>query len=279
MKPNLKMTTGALARLAASIGMASLGLVFSSSPALGSPLAVTPAGSIVDSLTPYDLTTAWDFGLDRSYQVTALDFYSNGSPYVNSHQVGIWSAEAATGYPIGTLLATVTFSVGTSGTANGLYRSIAITPIVLNPGHYEVGVFVAGGTGNSDPYLFGQGSYSLLPGITFMGGHVDTSGSFKYPGGSNFVSGNFAANFEAVSAPVPEPAGAWLLLSGLAGLATSSRKRLNLASQRCRSPSGGQSVKYSVGLWSQRAPRPPMFTASKPSPQSRVQMAAAHGGQ
>ena len=227
MKPYLRTDSEILARVAVSTCVLSLALILSSGPALGSPLAVTPAGTTIESLTPYDLTIAWDFGLDRSYQVSALDFYANGSPYANSHQVGIWSAEAATGYPIGTLLATVTFSAGTSGTANGFYRSLAISPIVLHPGHYEVGVFVAGGSINSDPYLFSQSSYSLLPGITFMGGHVDTSGSFKYPGGSNFVSGNFAANFEAMSAPVPEPAASWLLLSGLVGLAAVGRKRVN----------------------------------------------------
>jgi hypothetical protein len=225
MKMNFNTARGTFVRLALPTGALAVALVFSGAPALGAPLAVTPAGTITDSLAPYDITTAWDFGLDRSYVVTALDFYSNGSPYLNSHQVGIWSAEAATGYPIGTLLATVTFSAGTSGTANGVYRSLSISPIVLNPGHYEVGVFVAGGTANSDPYLFGQSSYSLLPGITFGGGHVDTSGSFTYPGGTFFVSGNFAANFEGVAASVPEPSNALMLLSGLIGLAAFGRKR------------------------------------------------------
>jgi len=224
MKPYLKTGSGALARLLVSTGMLSLALAFSAESALGSPLAATPAGKIIDTQAPYDITTAWDFGLDRRYQVTALDFYSDSSPYLNSHQVGIWSAEAATGYPIGTLLATVTFSAGNAGTANGVYHSLAISPLFLNPGHYEVGVFVQG---SSDPYLYSQDSYSLLPGITFSGGHVDTSGSFKYPGGSNFVSGNFAANFEGVWAPVPEPKGAWLLLGGLAGLAFAGRKRVD----------------------------------------------------
>jgi len=226
MNSNLASKHGAASRLFFPAGALSLALVLSSAPALGASLAVTPAGAITGTLAPYDLTTAWDFGLDRSYRVTALDFYSNGSPYLNSHQVGIWSAEAATGYPIGTLLATVTFSAGTSGTANGVYRSLPISPIVLHPGHYEVGVFVAGGTATADPYLFGQSSYSLLPGITFGGGHVDTSGSFTYPGGTFFVSGNFAANFEGVAAPVPEPGKASLLLSGLIGLAVISRKRV-----------------------------------------------------
>ena len=225
MKPYLTTGSGTIARVAVSTSILFLALGFAGESALGSALAVTPAGTIIDTKAPYDITTAWDFRLDRRYQVTALDLYSDGSPYLDSHQVGIWSAEAATGYPIGTLLATVTFSAGSSGAVNGLYRSLAISPIFLNPGSYEVGVFMAG---NSDRYLYSQDSFSLLPGITFTGGHVDTSGSFKYPGGSNFVSGNFAANFEGVAAQVPEPAGAWLLLCGLAGLAVASRKRVDV---------------------------------------------------
>jgi hypothetical protein len=199
--------------------------MLSSASAAAAPLAVTPAGTIVDTPAPYDITTAWDFGLDRSYQVTALDFYTNGTPYTSSHPVGIWSASAATGYPIGTLLATVTFSASNPGTANGVYRSLPISPLLLNPGNYEVGVFVAGGTPGADPYLFSQTSYTLLPGITFGGGHVDTGGAFTYPGGSFFVSGNFAANFEGVATPVAEPGPAALMLAGLFGLGLVGRQR------------------------------------------------------
>jgi hypothetical protein len=232
MQANLKTGQETSTRSSVPVGVLSIALALSGASALCAPLAVTPAGTLTDSLAPYPITMAWDFGLDRSYQVTALDFYSNGLPYADSHQVGLWSAEAATGYPIGTLIATVTFSAGTSGIANGPYRSLPISPIMLNPGHYEVGAFVSGGTGSSDPYLFGQSSYSLLPGITFVGGHVDTGGAFTYPGGSFFVSGNFAANFEGTAAPVPEPGIAALLLWGLIGLAAMGGKPIALSSCR-----------------------------------------------
>jgi hypothetical protein len=222
MKPELIAARTAGAKFAATTGLLALTLFLACGQALGSALAVTPSGTIVESPEPYPLTTAWDFAIDRPYQVTALDLYSNGSPYVSSHQVGIWSTEAATGYPVGTLIATVTFAAGTSGTANGLYRSLAIDPIVLNPGHYEVGVLLFSGDG-ADPYPASQTSFSLLPGFTVNGGHVETSGVFTYPGGTFFTSAYFAANLEATAAPVPLPASAWLLFAGLLGLIAVSR--------------------------------------------------------
>jgi len=208
------------ASAASFAGVLSLSVFLAGGSAFGSPLAVTPSGALTDGQFPYSVTTAWDFGLDRSYQVTALDFYTNGSPYVDSHQVGIWAASVGTGYPIGTLLATVTFAAGTPGTLNGVYRSLPISPIVLSPGAYEVGVLVQG---YADPYLVSQTSYTLLPGISFGGGHVDTSGVFTYPGGSNFVTGNFAANFEGQA--VPEPATIAELGFGLALLCFVRRAR------------------------------------------------------
>jgi hypothetical protein len=213
--------------LRAAFSLLSLTVFLATGSAFGASLALTPSGTIIDSLAPYPITIGWEFGLDRSYQVTALDFYTNGSPYFDSHQVGIWADSVETGYPIGTLLATVTFAAGTPGTLSGVYRSLPVSPIVLSPGYYEVGVFVQGGGGaaNSDPYLYSQTSYTLLPGILVGGGHVDTSGSFTYPGASNFGSPTFAANFEGIA--VPEPGTALLGTMGVLGLAASRRRRAN----------------------------------------------------
>jgi hypothetical protein len=208
--------------LRAAFSLLSLTVFLATGSAFGASLALTPSGTITDSLAPYPITVSWEFGLDRSYQVTALDFYTNGSPYFDSHQVGIWADSPETGYPIGTLLATVTFAAGTPGTLNGVYRSLPVSPIVLSPGHYEVGVFVQG---YSDPYLYTATSYTLLPGILAGGGHVDTSGSFTYPGASNFGNPIFSANFEAV--PVPEPGETLLATLGVLGLAASRRRCAN----------------------------------------------------
>ena len=206
-----------------------LAVVFSlaATPALAGTLAVTPAGTIVNSGVPYALTTAWDFTLTQSYQVTALDLYNNGTPYANSDPVGLWAANTQTGYAIGTLLATVTFGPSAQGTTNGLFHSLPINPIVIGPGAYEVGVLLQP---YSDSYIYSQSSYTLLPGILFHGvGHVDTSGVFKYPGGSNAGTGYFAANFEAqpVSA-TPEPSSLVLLGSGLAAAVGVIRRKINL---------------------------------------------------
>src|SRR5664279_5619941 len=130
-------------------------LFFGVTSASASSLAVVPVGPIVDSGVPYALTTAWDFTLTQSYQVTALDLYNDGTPYANVDPVGLWAASTQTGYAIGTLLATVTFGPGSKGTSNGLFHSISITPIVLAPGAYEVGVLLRPGY---DKYIFSQSS-------------------------------------------------------------------------------------------------------------------------
>ena len=201
-------------------------LLFASAPASASSLAVTPAGTIVGGYVPYALTTAWDFSLTQSYQVTALDLYNNGTPFTNSNQVGLWAASTQTGYAIGTLLATVTFGPSAQGTTNGLFHSLSIAPLVIGPGAYEVGVLLQP---SSAPYIYSQSSYTLLPGLVYQGvGHVNTSGVFTYPGGSNASTGYFAANFEAqpVSA-TPEPASLLLLGSGFVGAMGAIRRKAN----------------------------------------------------
>jgi len=198
-------------------------LVLAAAAASASSLAVVPVGPIVDSGVPYALTTAWDFTLTQSYQVTALDLYNDGTPYKAADQVGLWAASTQTGYAIGTLLATVTFGPGNPGTTNGFFHSLAITPIVLGPGAYEVGVLLQPG---SDKYIFTQSSYTLLPGLVYHGvGHVDTSGVFRYPGGSNASTGYFAANFEAQPvSPTPEPSSLMLTAFGCLAVALVARK-------------------------------------------------------
>ena len=174
--------------------------------------AVSPT-SITDSGAPFDLTSGWDFNLAQSYLVTALDFYDSGAVggLLTSHQVGLWTST-------GTLLASATIPAGTAAPLIGTYRSVAIVPIVLTPGFYEVGGFVPG---NSDKYVFDAAAFTTLSGITYSASHVAT-GAFAFPGSQNLVSTReFTANFEVAGAP--EPASAALL--GLGALLLAARRR------------------------------------------------------
>jgi len=108
-------------------------------------------------------TIWWRFGhqADGGVRGNRARSYITG-PYILNEQVGLWAASLDTGYAIGTLLATVTFSAATPGTANGFYHSLAISPLDLSPGAYEVGVFLETG---SDPYL----TYSVKAGCFYWG--------------------------------------------------------------------------------------------------------------
>ena len=181
--------------------------------------AINPT-SISDSLAPYDITSAWDFQLTQSFQVTALGYYDSGSAggLLTSHQVGLWKND-------GTLLVSATIPAGTAASLIGSYRYVPITSIILAPGFYEVGGFVPGGL---DKYVY-DATGTTQPGILYYVSHVAT-GSFAFPGGQFLVSTKeFTANFEThpvVNTAVPEPNTAALISTGVAGLLLFMRRRI-----------------------------------------------------
>ena len=177
-------------------------LLFSSANGFASAFSPT---AISDSLAPYDITSGWDFQLTTSFRITALDYYDSGAAggLLTNHEVALWTSGGA-------LLATATVPAGSSAPLIGSYRSVAIPPIILPPGFYEVGAFV---TGYSDKYVY-DSMGSTLPGIFYYESHVAV-GPFAFPGSQNLVSTReITANFEAV-AVVPEPQTATLLIAGL----------------------------------------------------------------
>ncbi len=176
--------------------------------------------SISDSFAPYDITSGWDFQLTQSFQVTALDFYDSGATggLLTSHQVALWTHD-------GDLLASVTIPAGTAAPLIGDYRSVAITPIILPPGFYEVGGFVPGSV---DKYVY-DATGTTQPGILYYESHVAT-GVFAFPGAQNLVStAEITANFEATpydTSAVPEPGTYALFASlGLTGAAFLRRRK------------------------------------------------------
>ena len=179
--------------------------------------ALSPT-SILDSAAPYDITSGWDFQLTQSFIVTALDYYDPRltTGLLVSHQVGLWTSN-------GILLASATVPSGTAGTLNGTYRSVAISPIILTPGFYEIAGFVPG---QSDKYVY-DATFTTLPGIAYYESHVAT-GAFAFPGSQNLVSTKeVTANFEATAVQaVPEPGTAVLLPVGLIAVFACSGRRL-----------------------------------------------------
>ena len=115
-----------------------------------------------------------------------------------------------------------TIPSGTSATLIGTYRSVAITPITLALGYYEVGGFAPG---NTDKYIY-DGSGTTLPGIFYCESHVGV-GPFAFAG-DQFLSSTkqLTANFEVTPvSSVPEPATTGLLSAGMGALALFRRRR------------------------------------------------------
>jgi len=155
--------------------------------------------SITDSLAPYDITSGWDFMVTTNFQVTALDYYDSGAAggLLTSHLVALWTYD-------GTLISSATIPAGTAAPLIGNYRSVAITPIVLPPGYYEIGAFVPG---HLDNYVY-DATGTTQTGILYSGSHVAT-GPFTFPGSHNQSSTKeITANFEGsivVGSPISLP--------------------------------------------------------------------------
>ena len=82
----------------------------------------------------FDQTVGWEFNVVSAITVTGLGWYDQGADGLQlAHMVGIWNSTGTT------LLTSATVAAGTTDPLDGLFRTVAITPIVLAPGEYIVG--------------------------------------------------------------------------------------------------------------------------------------------
>jgi hypothetical protein len=192
-------------------------------------LSFNTAGA--SSGTENNQSVGWSFTVLSPITVTGLGWYDqNGDGLSLAHMVGIWDT-------VGTLLTSATVALGTVNPLDGLFRTVAISPIVLAPG---AGYIVGGQnfTTSTDQLAFGVVPATVAS-ITFTGGVFSAvNGIFERPTSPTGAGGGNAnccwgPSFSISVAPEPSsitlvalPFLLWL------GLGTTRRIRTRLKRQR-----------------------------------------------
>lgn len=181
---------------------------------------ITPGGEY--SGAPFSL--GFEFSTDTAQAIDALGVYDNlGDGLTNAAQIGLWSMN-------GTLLTSATIGAGT-GTLNGLFRYVSISPFALTPGtRYIVGAYSRdfasslgtsqGGTGNINPLVtifkdrYTEGSSLSFP--SFTDNHT----------GGAWLGANF--NLVSIASAVPEPSSWAMMIIGFGAIGAALRRRQNV---------------------------------------------------
>lgn len=171
----------------------------------------------------YNGTLGWEFNTNRALQIDALGIFDSDSPGLNgTYTLGIWNSSQ-------NLLASTTVSGSGDGISIGFVWKSLASILNIAPGNYVVAA--AGPYSNSDRYA-GTGTYTTLPGVTWLRGHTAfLSSGLTYPTTtlpSSTEPSIFGGNFSEYKEPVPGP----LPLAGAAapfGWSRRLRKRVKVA--------------------------------------------------
>jgi hypothetical protein len=121
-----------------------------------------------------DQSVGWEFNVLAPITVTGLGWYDQNADGLQlAHTVGIWNSS-------GTLLTSALVAQGTTDPLDGLFRTIAITPLILAPG---TGYIVGGQNfnANTEQLAFGV-TPTTVSSISFVAGQFSNiDGIFERP--------------------------------------------------------------------------------------------------
>jgi len=200
-------------------------LLFSSVPALA-VTQVYDTGPTTPGNQAWGGTLGLDFNVSTTIHITGLGSFDAGRDGItNNIYVGIFDATT------GTLVAP---AVNLNGTANagGAYDTVAITPLTLAPGHYQLaawGYNLGSDTNYNNSGPGGPVTFNTLDGaVTATGTHYS---DYSAPGAFATNPDNGATRYGAgtMIGYVPE-AGIWtMMIGGFALVGATLRRRSSLA--------------------------------------------------
>ena len=211
---------------AALLALSALALTMAPAAHAQTPaIDITGAGS---ATTSGFFTVGYRFTVTGTQTVTGLGVFDYGADgLAQAHDVGLWNNNQ-------TLLASTTVSTANSvaiasGSTQGNWREVAVTPVTLTAGDYYVGAYYS--SSNTDAFVlsapftsiagFAFGSDAFVSGsqLTFPTRSTGTTASAAYVGPGVFTAGAVG------SATAPEPGSLALFGLGLVGGVGSLRLR------------------------------------------------------
>lgn len=161
-------------------------------------------------------TLGYAFSTNNNVTISALGFWDSGANGFNAtHQVGLWNSS-------GTLLGQVNLSAGTGNTLIGNFRYNNLsTAVSLSAGSTY---FLAGTTDNDD-WVYQGANIAMGAGFNYVNSYF-VSGLFAFP--DSQASSRQYLTVNALTAPVPVPAAAWLFgtaMLGFFGFNSKSRQK------------------------------------------------------
>lgn len=169
-------------------------------------------------LTNPPFTLGWRFTPTKNLFVNRLGLFDHaGDGFLDSHEVGLWNND-------GLLLATVTFSSGTSGTLLNGFRFLSVGSTELSAGqNYFIGALFS--TGNDRVFFPPATGFAANPDVGFGGATFAAGGVLANPtsafGGDGFVGPNFSFSLAAV----PEPTTWAMMILGFGVIGGAMRRR------------------------------------------------------